>query len=169
MADDRRKPCESPSACGGSHRRQSGDRPNKRGRNSKIHLAVDANGMPVRVIITAGTVNDCTKADELTQGLTAECLVADKGYDTNAIVSRAIDASMQVVIPPTERRKVQRDYDKEIYRRRHRVENAFLTLKHWRGIATRYAKNSASFLAAVHFCCIIRWAKVLSLSRVDTI
>ncbi|MBS4163014.1 hypothetical protein PRO82_000295 [Candidatus Protochlamydia amoebophila] len=43
---------------------------------------------------------------------------------------------------------------------RHLVENAFLHLKRWRGIATRYAKNTALFLAAVHIKCNAIWAEV---------
>ena len=37
---------------------------------------------------------------------------------------------------------------------RHLVENCFLALKRWRGIATRYAKTSDAFIAAVHVRCI---------------
>ncbi|MDB2592933.1 IS5/IS1182 family transposase, partial [Gammaproteobacteria bacterium] len=44
---------------------------------------------------------------------------------------------------------------------RHLVENAFLNLKRWRGIATRYAKNAKYFLAAVQIRCIALWAKIL--------
>ncbi|MDR3349941.1 MAG: IS5/IS1182 family transposase, partial [Acidaminococcales bacterium] len=40
------------------------------------------------------------------------------------------------------------------------VENAFLALKRWRGIATRYAKNTASFLPAVQVRCIAIWSSV---------
>nr|MCG3461763.1 IS5/IS1182 family transposase [Xenorhabdus bovienii] len=43
---------------------------------------------------------------------------------------------------------------------RHLVENTFLHLKRWRGIATRYAKNSASFLAAVQIRCLVLWLKI---------
>ena len=39
------------------------------------------------------------------------------------------------------------------------VENAFLKLKQWRGIATRYTKRADSFLAAVQIRCIAIWAK----------
>lgn len=67
---------------------------------------------------------------------------------------------MEVVIPPRKNRKNQREYDKEIYRTRHLVENAFLYLKRWRGIATRFAKNTASFLAAVQIRCIAIWANI---------
>lgn len=67
---------------------------------------------------------------------------------------------MEVVIPPKKNRVEQRVYDKAIYRLRHLVENAFLHLKRWRGIATRYAKNMASFLAAVQIRCIALWAAI---------
>ena len=67
---------------------------------------------------------------------------------------------MEAVIPSKKNRKQQRAYDKHLYRIRHLVENAFLHLKQWRGIATRYAKNTTSFLAAVHIRCIAIWAKI---------
>ncbi|MEW6534362.1 MAG: IS5/IS1182 family transposase, partial [Candidatus Auribacterota bacterium] len=36
----------------------------------------------------------------------------------------------------------------------------FLHLKRWRGIATRYAKNAASYLAAVQISCVMRWLQI---------
>jgi transposase len=69
---------------------------------------------------------------------------------------------MQVVIPPKKNRLDQREYDKYLYRSRHLVENAFLHLKQRRGIATRYAKNTSSIIAAVQIRCTALWAKVLA-------
>jgi transposase len=117
--------------------------------------------MPVRAIITEGAVADCTQAGGLIEGLTAENLLADRGYDSDEIVEQAKNQGMNAVIPPRKNRKIQREYDKEIYKLRHLVENAFLHLKQWRGIATRYAKHSKSFLAAVHIRCIALWLKIL--------
>jgi len=94
----------------------------------------------------------------LIEGVDADYLLADKGYDTQAILDAAKRLGMEAVIPPKKNRKEQRWFDREIYRLRHLVENAFLALKKWRGIATRYAKNSSSFLAAVHIRCIAIWA-----------
>ena len=94
------------------------------------------------------------------EGIAAKVLLADKGYDSDAIVKRAEELGMQVVIPPRSNRKVQREYDKELYKLRHFVENAFMMLKRWRGIATRYAKKTASFLAALHIRCLAVWAKI---------
>jgi transposase len=120
---------------------------------------VDEIGRPQRVIITSGTVNDCTKADELTCGIDHDVLVADRGYDTNAIIEAAEQNDVEVVIPPKKNRKVQRDYDKEVYKYRHIVENIFAVLKRWRGIATRYAKHTKSYLAAVQIACAVAWGK----------
>ncbi|MBD5646561.1 MAG: IS5 family transposase, partial [Desulfovibrio sp.] len=139
---------------------QSGYGTHKRGLNSKIHLAVDAHGMPVRMFITAGPVADCSQACKLIEGIDAEYLLADKGYDSDGLVESLQQAGVNPVIPPRKSRKRPRPYDKYLYRLRHLIENAFLELKRWRGIATRYAKNTASFLAAVHIRCIAIWANI---------
>ena len=77
---------------------------------------------------------------------------------------------MEAVIPPKKNRKVQRDYDRETYKWRRLVENAFLHLKRWRGAATRYAKRTASFLAAVQIRSLFLWVQhSLSKSLVNTI
>lgn len=94
------------------------------------------------------------------EGLDAAYLIADRGYDTDAILDQAIEQHMDPVIPPKKNRKVQRPYDKHLYRLRHLVENAFEKLKRWRGIATRYAKNTASFLAAAHIRCLVLWLRI---------
>jgi transposase len=116
--------------------------------------------MPVRVIITGGAAADCTKAWELISGIEAENLIADRGYDTNEIVETAARAGMQVVIPPKRNRKTKREYDRDLYKIRHLVENAFLHLKQWRGIATRYAKKAASFLAIVQIRFLAIWLSI---------
>jgi len=116
--------------------------------------------MPVRILATEATRADCSHAGELIEGLAAGHLIADKGYDSDAIVEQARRQGMQPVISPRKNRKVQREYDKHLYRQRHLVENAFLLLKQWRGIATRYAKRLSSFLAAVQIRCLIFWLQI---------
>ncbi len=132
----------------------------KGGSTLKIHLAVDAFGLPVRVLVIQGTDADCTQAGRLIEGLSADSLLADKGYDTVAILAQAAALGRVAVIPPKKNRVVQRAYDEALYKLRHRVENAFLHLKRWRGIATPYAKNSKSFLAAVQNRRLALWLKI---------
>ena len=125
-------------------------------------MAVDANGMPVRMFITAGTTHDIKLGEKLIENIDAEYLIADKAYDSQPFIETAEKSGTITVIPPKKNRKEQRFYDKDLYKLRHLVENAFLILKRWRGIATRYAKNTASFLAAVHIRCIAIWANILA-------
>jgi transposase len=116
--------------------------------------------MPVRAIITQGTTADCTQASRLIEGITADHLLADRAYDTDAILEQAQAQRINPVIPPKKNRKIQRSCDTDLYKLRHLIENAFLHIKRWRGIATRYAKNSKSFLAAVHIRCLALWANI---------
>jgi len=116
--------------------------------------------MPITFIVTSGTTADCTQAGALIDGVQAAYLLADRGYDVNALIDQAIAQGMVVVIPSKRNRKEPREHDKELYKARHLVENAFLHLKQWRGIATRYAKNTSSFVAAVQIRCAYLWAAI---------
>ncbi len=62
-----------------------------------------------------------------------------------------------MVIPPKRHRKIQRDYDKELYKSRHLIENFFCKLKQFRAIATRCDKTARNFLAAVHLAASAIW------------
>ena len=121
---------------------------------------MDAHGIPIRILATEATRADCSLAPELIEGLSAEHLIADKGYDSDAIVALAEQQGMRAVIPPRKNRKVLRDYDRHLYKQRHLVENAFLHIKQWRGIATRYAKRLSSFLAAAQIRCLMLWLRI---------
>jgi len=116
--------------------------------------------MPVRLILTQGTTSDCSQALPLIQGFPAEHLLADKGYDSDAIVAAALANGINPVIPPKCNRKKPRNYDRDLYKLRHLVENSFLLFKQWRGIATRYAKGSASYLASCQIRAVIIWSKL---------
>ena len=133
MAHDRCLSLQGTPPRGRRRGRQSRYGAHKRGLNTKIHLAVDANGMPVRVLVTAGTTADCKEALALIAGYAARFLLADRGCDTNDIVDFAIANGIEPVIPPKRNRIEQRDYDHYLYKLRHLVENAFLHLKRWRG------------------------------------
>ena len=94
-------------------------------------------------------------------GFAADHLIADKGYDSNAIVHQAHTQAMKAQIPSRRHRKTQRSIDTALYRHRHLVENAFEQLKRWRGLATRYAKRLSSFLAYAQIACLCLWLKIL--------
>ena len=136
----------------------------------KIHLAVDALGMPIRAIVTDGPRSDCKEAISLIKNLPCKVLLADRGYDTDEIIECAKNSGIQPVIPSKKNRKIQRTYDENLYKKRHLVENAFLRLKRsWRGIATRYVKRLSSFVAFVHLACAMDWLRLIMSTRVDTL
>ena len=117
--------------------------------------------MPVRIIITEGTKHDSTQASFLIEGISAGHLLADKAYESDAILLQLNQQGISPVIPPKSNRRKPWPFDKDLYKLRHLIENAFLHLKRWRGIATRYAKNAASFMAAVQIRCIALWGGLI--------
>lgn len=116
--------------------------------------------MPVRMLITEGTAAECKHALFLIDGIATQHLLADRAYDTDAILAYLEKNLIEPVIPSKKNRKEKRQHDQYLYKIRHLVENAFLHLKQWRGIATRYAKNSSSFLAAVNIRCLKLWLEI---------
>ena len=52
-------------------------------------------------------------------------VLADKGYDSDEILKTIANAGAVAVIPPKKHRIIQRKYDREIYKKRHKIENLF--------------------------------------------
>ena len=119
------------------------------GYSTKIHLAVDARGQPIKFLLTAGQVHDITQAEHLFEGTGAECVVGDRGYDSNAFVSVVTDRGAKVVIPSRSNIKTPRPLNKTIYKERNRVERCINRLKQWRRVATRYEKTARNFSSFV--------------------
>lgn len=119
---------------------------------------MDALGNPTGFHLTPGHASDLEGADELLPQLQADVVIADKGFDADERVLLPLEkAGKTAVIPPKANRKVQREYDKDLYKARHLIENFFAKLKLFRAIATRYDKTARNFLAAIHFAAAIIW------------
>jgi transposase len=112
-------------------------------------------GLPVKVALTAGQASDIAQAEGLIQGVPAEVVIGDKGYDSDALVQAVEAKGAEAVIPPRSNRKVQRPYDAERYKDRNLVERFFNKVKHYRRVATRYEKTARNFLAFVHLASIM--------------
>jgi transposase len=126
--------------------------------STKIHAVVDALGNPIDFHLTPGQASDLEGADVLLPLLEADTVLADKGYDADDRVLQVLQkAGKTAVIPPKANRKVQREYDKHLYKARHLVENFFANLKQFRAIATRYDKTARNFLGAIYFAASIIW------------
>jgi transposase len=74
-------------------------------------------------------------------------LIADKGYDSNAIRELIAQRGAEAVIPATASRRAPISYDRTAYRARNLVERLWCRLKDWRRIATRYDKLARNYLS----------------------
>jgi transposase len=113
-------------------------------------------GNPTKLYLTEGQVHDLAGSDEFLKEFRADALLADRAYDADERVLKPLaEKGKEVVIPPKKNRRVQRHYDRALYKARHLVENFFAKLKQYRAIATRYDKLANTFMGAVFMASIV--------------
>ena len=129
------------------------------GNTTKIHMAVEAFGLPIDFEITGGEVHDCKVAPEFFSKLPdADHMIADKGYDSEELRDLVRAKSSVPVIPRKSNSKTGNDdIDWGLYKYRHLVENVFARLKHFRAIATRYDKLKRNYSSMVAMACGFIW------------
>jgi transposase len=120
------------------------------GWTTKVHALTDVLGRPYALMLTAGNVSDVKAAPALLERAgRMRYLLADKGYNADRLRRSIRDVGALPVIPGRRNRKHTICYDKQRYRTRHLIENAFCRLKDFRRVATRYDKLAANFLSGV--------------------
>lgn len=129
------------------------------GFGTKIHLAVDALGNPVSIELSPGQDADVTQAERLLGDHQPEAVIADKGYDSNAVVEAIEARGAEAVIPSRKNRIEPRPIDQHIYRERNHVERCVSLLKQCRRVATRYEKTSRNFLGMVLLAATMIWLR----------
>jgi len=129
------------------------------GFSTKIHIAVDALGNPLRLILTAGQESDVAQGAPLIKEFAAQAVIADKGYDADELVKTIIEQQAQAVIPPRSNRKEQREYDRHLYRERHLVECFINKIKHYRRVFSRFEKLSKNYLGFLSFVSALIWLR----------
>ena len=127
------------------------------GLTTKIHALVDSLGRPLHVHLTAGNIHDVSEAPTLIAAAQGKSFIADKGYDSNAVVDTIKQRRMKVVIPPKSNRSDQRKFSRKLYRTRHFVENFFCNIKRYRRVSTRYEKTATNFLGFILFAAVRVW------------
>ncbi|WP_085985469.1 IS5-like element ISMex15 family transposase [Methylorubrum extorquens] len=120
------------------------------GRTTKIHALTDRFCRPLAFLLTGGQVADCKAGAQLLEGAPAcRIMLADKGYDSDAI-RRQIEATGAAPnIPPKSNRRWKPCFSPVLYKGRNAIERMFGRLKDFRRIATRYDRLAANYLAAV--------------------
>jgi len=90
-------------------------------------------------------------------------LLADKGYDTDAIRAKLRADGIRQVIPTKSTRTAIIRWNKRLYRARNRIERMIGHLKVNRAIATRYDKLARSFLDTLHIAAIRKCLRIATL------
>lgn len=127
------------------------------GLTSKIHMMCDGLGRPIKFIVTAGQQNDCVQAIPLLKNSVADYVLGDRGYDSDEIIDYIKQMKAVAVIPPRKNRLIQRDYDKNLYKKRNLIERLFGRLKQFRRLANRFEKLKKNFESLIYLACAYLW------------
>ena len=111
--------------------------------------------MPTKILLSPGQDADVTHAEELLAGATPAVVIADKGYDKQALADAIEATGGEAVIPTRSNVKVQRTIDTDRYKDRNLVERFWAKAEQFRRVATRYEKTARNFLSFVHVASIM--------------
>lgn len=109
--------------------------------------------------LSGGQAHDVSYGESLvTSSPKAEVVVADKGYDSQELRNLIKSRNAQHVIPRRGNSKQGNDdIDWCMNQYRHLVENAFLKIKKYRTIATRYDKLARNYHSLVALAFSLMW------------
>ena len=125
--------------------------------SSKLHVAADALGLPLRVIVSPGHRGDVLFAGELIAGLRPDHVLADRAYDANHFRLAIAYEGAIAVIPSRPDRAKRLPCDFRLYRERNVVERLINRLKQFRRVATRYDRLAANYRGFVMIAAICLW------------
>ncbi|MEA5673493.1 IS5 family transposase [Pseudomonas sp. MH2] len=143
------------------------------GLTTKIHMLCDANGVPLRFLLSGGQASDISYAQPLLDGVSipsaqrgrprkrCKWLLADKGYDAEALRQYCDRCRIQPVIPMRSMKRkpkpgLPRLFDRPKYRQRNVIERMFGWLKENRRLVTRFDKLAKSYASMVSLACAMR-------------
>ena len=130
------------------------------GLTTKIHVLVDACGLPILLKLTEGQAHDGRSAEDMLDSLREGCvLLADSAYDSNKLRDTLAARGVWANVKPQPQRINPPKFSKRLYRERNLVERFFNKLKHFRAVATRYDKRDDNYLASVKLASIRIWLR----------
>ncbi len=109
--------------------------------------------------LTPGEAHDSTAYADLMadHGTNPKVLLADRGYDSDAIRDDVRSRGGTPEIPTKKNRLVQHSVNRAIYAMRNRIERFINRLKNSRRVATRYDHTATSFLGFILLAAIRHW------------
>ena len=131
------------------------------GFSTKLHVKVDALGLPLKFALTPGHRGDMIGWWLLSdpQDAHADYIIADTAYDSDKLRQELHEAGVQPIIPPNRTRALRPQYDSHLYKQRFVVECLINKLKWFRRIATRYDKLDETFLAFINLAACLIWLR----------
>lgn len=149
--------------CSAGYKKNQQDREalgrSKGGFTPKIHAVVDSLGQALRFSLTPGQRHDINQASALIQNFEGAHVIADKGYDSNALIEQIQNQNCTAVIPSKSNRRIPRDYDRHLYKERHLVECFFHKIKQFRRLFSRFDKTAEVYLAFLCFAPALIWMR----------
>jgi transposase len=115
------------------------------GFTTRRHAVVTERGELVRYVVTGGEVADITQARGLVRHR-ASAVLADRAYDSNALLAHVEALGAKAVIPSRRNRREPRELNAAIYTHRNVIERWFGRLKVFRRVGPRYEKIAISYL-----------------------
>lgn len=154
------------------------------GLTTKIHHAVDGNGLPLAIVVTGGQRHDGAMLEQVLNDIrvprigggrprtTPDAVLGDKAYGSRGnrelLRARGIrcvipEKSDQIAARQRKGRKGGRppQFDAVAYKGRNVVERSFAWVKQWRGLATRYDKLAITYRAGAVLHAVLTWATLL--------
>lgn len=129
------------------------------GFTTKLHARCDVRGRPLAFVLTPGQAHDTQGFGPLMRMITnrIDALLADKGYDSDAVRDTLASMDVEAVIPARRNRRNPAAHDRVKYRWRNQIERLFNKLKNWRRVATRYDKTAESYIGFVSLASVLLW------------
>ena len=133
------------------------------GLTTKIHAVVDANGNPITLKLSEGQAHDGRSAADLLDTVQpGQILLADRGYDSDALREKMAERGAWANIKPMPNRVNVPAFSSWLYRYRNLVERFFGKLKHFRAVATRFEKHDANYLGLIKLAAARIWMRFMS-------
>jgi len=118
----------------------------------------------MKAAVTPGQVSDYRGYDAVMDDdlPPARVLIADKGYDSDAIRDDVAARGGTSIIPARRSRKCAEPVDGFLYALRNQIERCINKLKNARRVATRYDKTATSYLGFIEIAAARIWFRFLS-------
>lgn len=129
------------------------------GFTTKIHVVADALGNLLKFSITQGKQHDITQASGLLKEYKNAYVLADKGYDSQALREQLTNQDCIPTIPSKSNSLSPCRYDKHIYKERHLVECLISKIKFFRRVFSRFDKTARNYTAFISLVGAILWLR----------